>query len=315
MERNSRIAKHLRTIGAAATLGAAAAGCQSLTQSVAEPINERPVAAAPPPETPADRPMVRVTAADLYSWGPGAAAQQLEFYDELERRDLVAHDDLLHATLLFANGSSGATYQQRLELAKAQGWIDRDFRRPGREAVTVGEAARVMARVLGTPGAQSPEAAVAPFRNLGLLPEAARPEQGLSGPQMLALLTNSYDYLESGRARRPAIAQRPQEPPVAWVESPAPAAAAESFEQFDPPASPTPPTAAASPRPPAPVAAAPDAQPASTGRTPQPMKEPLPPVPRAEEPRPEPVVEEPAKPRPTPRPWVGGKPLRKSAGK
>ncbi len=321
MERNSSIAKHLRTIGAAAALAAMAAGCQSLTQSVTEPLDRRPVVAAPPPEAPSDRPMVKVTAADLYSWGPGAAAQELEFYDELERRDLVAHDDLLHAALLFINRSSGATYQQRLELAKAQGWIDRDFRRPGREAVTVGEAARVLARAMGTPGTQSPESAVATFRNLGLLPDVAEPGQGLSGPQMLALLTNSHDYRESGQVGRPAITQRPQDPPVALVDTPAPAAASaatapqESFEQFDPP---TPPAA---PSPAAPVAAAPAAQPSDTSRAPQPMKEPLPQMPRAEgedgpKPAPAPAAEEPAKPRPTPRPWVGGKPLKKGgAGK
>src|SRR5262245_19904231 len=84
------------------------------------------------------RPSVEVSAADLFSWGPGSSSQQLEFYDELERRPIASQDDAVHSVLLLAGGTSAPTYQARLASAKSRGLLDSGYSHPAREAVTVG---------------------------------------------------------------------------------------------------------------------------------------------------------------------------------
>lgn len=250
------------------------------------------------------RPSVKVSAADLYSWGPGAAVQQLEFYDEVESREIVAHDDVLHAALLFGRGASASTFAQRVALARQEGLIDKNYNRPGREAATVGEAAQVIARVLRLEDVSSPQAATAALSRIGVLPAHMRADQGITGRQFLALLGSSYDWLRHDQTNhRPLVASRP---PVVDLEEQAAA-----MEQ-----------AAASAAPVA--AAAPASAPPST-QTPRAMAEPLPelppsvahptPAPVAAAPRPEPAVAaavEGPRPQPTPRPWVAGRPLKKN---
>lgn len=299
-------------------------GCQSLTHAAIAPREDATasVAAAPAPAA-TTRPMVKVTAADMYSWGPGASAQQLEFYDEVESRDIVAHDDVLHAALLFGRGSSAATFAQRAALAREQGWVDRSFSRPAHEAATVGEVSQIMARVMGLNGS-SPHAAVASLSKAGVLPEGLTAQQGISGRQFLALLGRSYDWLQ--RDQFAASAERPlaARPPAVDLEGqatargePRPASPAPAAAEPRQPAATTTPRAMAEPLPdlpkrepvatrtptPAPAAPAPT--------TPAAKDQPQPPPP-APAPAPAPAAEEPAKPAaPTPRPWVGGKPLGK----
>jgi hypothetical protein len=138
--------------------------------------------------------MVEVTAADLFSWGPGSASQQLEFFEELSRRPIVSHDDAVHAALLFSAGSSAPTYQARLSAARSRGLIDAGYSRPAREAATVGEVSRMLARSLRLPGGSTEADATAALKREGLLPEHAEAQQGLTGAQMLALLGAAEDF-------------------------------------------------------------------------------------------------------------------------
>jgi hypothetical protein len=248
----------------------------------------------------------------MYSWGPGAAVQQLEFYDEVETRDVVAHDDVLHAALLFGRGSSAPTFAQRAALAREQGWVDRSFNRSAHEAATVGEVSQIMARVMGLDGS-SPQAAVAALGETGVLPEGLTAHQGISGRQFLAVLGRSYDWLQRDEAaaghrplaaRPPAVDleaqataradERPAAPPAAAQAAPVltPRAMAEPLPEV-PKQAPAPALAPAAP----PVAA----------KDPPPSPAPSAPPPA---PAPAPAAEEPAA-APTPRPWVGGKPLGK----
>lgn len=286
----------------AAGVGGGMGGCQSMTHAAIAPREDAtasvPRAEAAPAAT--SRPSVKVTAADMYSWGPGAAAQQLEFYDEVESREIVAHDDVLHAALLFGRGASAPTFAQRIALAREQGWVDRSFSRPPHEAATVGEVSQIMARVMGLDGS-SPQAGVASLSQAGVLPEGLTAHQGISGRQFLALLGRSYDWLQRDQAaamHRPL----PTRPPAVDLEAQAARADAAPAPAAQQPARP----AAASPRamgeplPDLPNDPPPPAAPPTAAKDPPPA--------------PKPAAEEPQQPKPaapTPRPWVSGKPLGK----
>jgi uncharacterized glyoxalase superfamily protein PhnB len=54
---------------------------------------------------------------------PGSGVEQLNFFDAIEKRDLVSHDDALHAALLLFAGQSATTYAQRAARAKQIGLV------------------------------------------------------------------------------------------------------------------------------------------------------------------------------------------------
>lgn len=218
------------------------------------------------------RPMVEVSAADLFSWGRDASSQQLEFYDELANRPIVSQDDAVHAVLLLASGSSALTYEGRLTLAKSRGWLDQSYSPPAREAVTVGEVSQMLARVLRVRGWGSPADATAAMKREGLIPESAEAAQGLTGNQMLAVLSGARDALaETGEMRPESTGE------VAAVPTP--------IEPIAPPPAPATEEPRAEPRPerppePAPIEPMVEAPaPAELSGAPRPMPEPLPDVP------------------------------------
>ncbi|MBX3358246.1 MAG: hypothetical protein KF745_07445 [Phycisphaeraceae bacterium] len=302
---------------------AALAGCQG---NASKPASSGSAAIS-------DRPTVDVTAADLFSWGPdGGATQQLEFYDEMERRPITSQDDAIHAVLLMDNGVSASTYPNRLTVAKARGLLDASYDRPPQEAVTVGEVSVMVARSLRLKSADSPAAAVAELKQAGVIPETASMYHGLTGAQLLALLGAVQDEYGDRLAH-------PAGQPGPTVASTARAPAAAEREQFDdfistPAATQPAPTAAT-------VAAAAPAPSRSApividSRAPRAMTEPLPILPSESRPGKStaaavsPVVAAVSVPQPHPQPaapaatavrvgtpqvgeWMGGKPLKRRA--
>lgn len=264
--RHARHSMQARTLACAAVgvVALLAAGCQS----------------GDPTRAASNRPMVEVTAADLFSWGQGSASQQLEFYDELERRPIVSQDDAVHAVLLLNGGPSATTYQGRLAAAKARGLLDSGYAPPAREAVTVGEVSQMLARAMRLGPSGSTADATATMKREGLIPEQADQAQGLTGAQMLAVLASARDVMAAaGNEVRPPAASttvaaaRPEPAVTAPVKSASnsPAPAPEPLPEPAPavakaaPAQPPPPPA------PKPVAAAAPVATAAPAPSPSPM--------------------------------------------
>ena len=146
------------------------------------------------------------------------ATSQLEFFDDLEKQSLVCHDDALHACLLLGAGINATTYEQRKAMAGKLGWISASFDRPAREAATLGETCRMLARMMGKPESTTQEEAMSVVAALGtkgpdhapaLIPEHLRPYQGLTGAQLLTILGAVHDEV-SPRVRTGLNSRTPQ---------------------------------------------------------------------------------------------------------
>lgn len=148
------------------------------------------------------RPVVRNTAAET-AGNADSSILGLSFFDELETRSLVAHDDALEGVLLLACGRGASNYSDRLMLTKALGLVDSSFDRPPREAATIGEVSRMVVRVLDRTGDElSQEQAVAKLVDLSILPPPARPIQGLTGAQLVSILGAADDQMRQGGIAR-----------------------------------------------------------------------------------------------------------------
>lgn len=158
------------------------------------------------PGVPNDRPLVQASAAEALP--DGRALHTLRFFDELESRNLVAHDDAIEGVLLLATGRGGENFRHRVNLAKQLGLLDSAFARPAREASTIGEVSSMVVRVLGRTGpgqGDDPQQAVAELVSLSILPPPARTQQGLTGAQLVSILGGADDVM-----RREGIPRTPQ---------------------------------------------------------------------------------------------------------
>lgn len=148
----------------------------------------------------------------------GLGASQLDFLDDLETQDLVCHDDALHAALVLGAGINAATFEQRVAMATKLGWVSSGFDQPALEAVTVGEAARVLSRMMGDDASLSQEEAVSRLAAMGAMPASLKPYQGITGSQYLTILGAVHDAI--GNNKPGNAAPRRAEP--AALKAPAP---------------------------------------------------------------------------------------------
>lgn len=182
-----------------------------------------------------NRPMVARSAAESGVFEPVGASPVLRFYDELETRGLACHDDALESVLLLTAGVGASTYDERVRRATELGLLAPGFSRPAREAVTVGEVSVLIARA-EQPGREiDPQAAVDVLVASGALPSTIRPNQGITGAQLLSVIGHAADARrESGTA--PAS---PMTPPAA-TPAPAPTDGPEPLPASLPAGQPTP---------------------------------------------------------------------------
>jgi hypothetical protein len=131
--------------------------------------------------------------ADMQTVLAGLGASQLEFFDDMEKQALVCHDDALHASLLMGAGINATTFEQRTAMAVKLGWIAPGFDRPAREAITVGEACRILARMMGESATISQEQAVERVASVGGLPANLKTYQGITGAQLMSVLGAVHD--------------------------------------------------------------------------------------------------------------------------
>lgn len=149
------------------------------------------------------RPTLETTAAERVSVEPGGT---LAFFDELETRPVIGRDDVLMATLLLGTGASPTTPSDRVASAKKLGYVPAEYAFPPRQAATAGDVAQVLGVILDGPGAagKTPEEALKALVSRGLAPAALRPNQGLTGAQLVSIIGAARDQLaESGSVKTP----------------------------------------------------------------------------------------------------------------
>jgi hypothetical protein len=162
-----------------------------------------------------NRPLVEQTAVEASAADGGSA---LAFFDDLETRPLASQDDAINACLLLGTGATAPSYEQRVAMAEKLGYIPREYNRPARQAVTMGEVATMSVKLLE--GRRlSQEDALSKLMQRNIAPASARYNQGLTGAQLVSLTGGLRDAMRIegvGRVAPPSV------PP------PAPAPAAES---------------------------------------------------------------------------------------
>lgn len=136
------------------------------------------------------RPLVESSAAELPSAQPTGAAS-LDFFDTLESRRLVCHDDVLHAALLVGNGHSEPTPAARMALARRLGYVPQEFSRPAREAATAGELARLAVHLSDGDDVSglTQDAALSRLTARGAIPVSVKAYQGVTGAQLLSVMS------------------------------------------------------------------------------------------------------------------------------
>ena len=145
----------------------------------------------------AGRPRVQYSVAESYG---GLGVEQLNFFDAVEKRDIVTHDDALHGALLLFTGQSGSTFSQRASRAKQMGLVDVKYDPPPREAITAGEFAMILAAGMKLPEAGTESGAVVALKRARVYPEFVGENAGLSGAQLLTVLGHAEDAMASGSA-------------------------------------------------------------------------------------------------------------------
>lgn len=169
------------------------------------------------------RPMVAGSAVEG-SWEHGSV---LDFFDSLEGKPLVCHDEVLHGALLIALGTSDGTYEGRVSMARRFGYVDPGFNRPAREAATIGEVAKVLVRVTDGPRSAgvgaglTQDAAIQRLAERGWLPRSAKAFQGLSGAQYLTLVAGATEAM-AGRPPRNMVDEPSPTDSIPGPSEPAP---------------------------------------------------------------------------------------------
>ena len=148
------------------------------------------------------RPLVAQSAIES---SPASDASGLAFFDELEGKPLASQDDAIHSMLLLGTGTSAPSYEQRVMMAKELGYVERGFDRPGRQAVTMGDVAEMASKILEGNRPASAEEAMAKLVHREIAPASARPNQGLTGAQLVSMAGGVRDAMTlEGVGRLPA---------------------------------------------------------------------------------------------------------------
>lgn len=77
-----------------------------------------------------------------------SADAQIEFFEDLERSQVVSNNDALHAFFLLADRDDGwRTYEERVAEAKRRGWLSHSFDEPANESAEVGWIATASCKI------------------------------------------------------------------------------------------------------------------------------------------------------------------------
>jgi hypothetical protein len=139
-------------------------------------------------------------------------ASHTEFWYRLSRRPVTSNDEALHGLLLYLDkGDPAADYPQRVKLLQARGLLADNFGRPANQAVTRGDLAVALTKILGLKGGltsrlfgASPRYAVRTLESSGIYPQSS-PEQTFSGAEFCGIIGRVHDIQDGDPTRAPAL--------------------------------------------------------------------------------------------------------------
>jgi len=177
----------------------------------------------------------------------------LNFWDALATQSVTTNDDALHALILFQDGDEGlkATYDQRVDRARALGWIPATGTAPPPdESATVGMLATAGCHILKIDGGLSvrlfgltPRYSLRELVHIGVLPGISEHE-ALSGAECIAFIEalEQRQLIDAAWRRRLAadataeeavVQDGPTADPFLAPDAPAPVAQDDTPEQAD----------------------------------------------------------------------------------
>lgn len=138
-------------------------------------------------------------------------ATQLDFWHTLAGRPLASNDEAFHGILLFLDGKDDAAgYEQRVAAMKDRKLLPAGFAAPADQALTRGDLAVVICRILDIRGGVmmrltggGSRYAVKELEFLELYPVSA-PHQTFSGSEFVAMIGRIEDYQRGNPASVPA---------------------------------------------------------------------------------------------------------------
>ena len=171
------------------------------------------------------------------NYAPGDVGAALEFQEAMTTRSAVSNDEGLHAVIELAlTGDQMTSYEQRVALAKQEGWLDPDFDEPADLAMQRGTLARAICVALHIKGGiimrtfgPSGRYATRELVDARIFPEGVTSNQTITGLELVGALGRARDYVtirEAAEAARNAPPAPPAEEP-APPEQPAPPADAQ----------------------------------------------------------------------------------------
>lgn len=155
---------------------------------------------------------------------------QMNFWHSLNDKKLISNDEAIHGTMLFYCGEDhAATYAERVERFKQDKFLPASFDGAEHEAVTRGQLASILARMLKIKGGvmmqllgPQPRYALKEMVALNIFPESSS-NQVINGAQFIEIIGRAEDYqLNADRnasAEKLSAAQKESAPSDASVNT------------------------------------------------------------------------------------------------
>lgn len=133
----------------------------------------------------------------------GDVGKELEFWHTLPTRSAVCNDEGLHGLFLLADGDDpSGSYPKRVELAKARGWVGKDFDEAGNLAMQRGTLAQavavickieggVMMRVFGP----TPRYATRELVYMRMMADPSTENQAITGLEYMGVISKAQDHI------------------------------------------------------------------------------------------------------------------------
>ena len=136
---------------------------------------------------------------------------QLNFWHTLASRPVTSNDEAFHGLLLYADGEDkAASYEDRVQQLKQRKMLPKGFNAPADVAVSRGDLAVAVCRILEIKGGvmlrltgAHPRYAVKELEFLEVYPSSS-PHQTFSGNEFLGIIGRVEDYQRGNPANHPA---------------------------------------------------------------------------------------------------------------
>ena len=129
-------------------------------------------------------------------------ASQMNFWHSLNNKKLICNNDALHGVMLFYNEKDPAqNYDDRVSKFKADGFLPSNFAGAPNDAITRGQLASILAKMLKVKGGvmmrlvgPTPRYALKELISLNIFSESST-QQILNGAQFIEIIGRSEDHL------------------------------------------------------------------------------------------------------------------------